>query len=228
MAKAATAIQTKARVSTPKVPRTRAPKSPISFAYDGATITSNIARIKANDEAQEKLVHQTCLMCVVQVLEHRNTDFATRLLNALGKGWRTTSLVKWAEHHMPIKLKTVRATDTGATTRSFKVLPEDDATWKRIKARFDRDPSKFVSELPTFWDYDPEVTDFKGVDFLKLIESAVKRAEKANVYPKGHAKEGQPLSAEDAKKNNLIGLAQARTLLSTLKGSVHPGTSATQ
>lgn len=228
----AKAVATKAKVSRPKSTQKGAANDAktaksVNFAYDGATITANIAKIRANDAEQEKLVHLTCRQCVVQIMAHRNTDYATRLLNALGKGWRTTSLVKWVENFTPVKLKSSKNADTGVTTRAFKVLAEDDPLWIAARKKFDKDPEKFTN-LPTFWDFDPEVIDYRGVDFLKLIESAVKKAEKANVYPKGHVKEGQPLSAEDARKNNLVGLAQARALLSTLRGAVHPGTAATQ
>lgn len=208
-----------------KVSKAKATASPFAFDFSASTITAALARIKANDAAQEALVHATVQRCICQIMAHRNTDFATKLLNTLGKAWRTTSLVKHLEHFVPVKLKSSKDSDTGTVTRSFKVLAEDDPAWIAARKRYDANPAKFI-DVPTFWDFDPEVTEFKPINFIAIIEQAVKRAERSNVYPKGHAKEGQPLSKEDAAKNNLLGLAQAKALISTIKGTVHAGSTA--
>lgn len=67
-----------------------------------------------------------------------------------------------------------------------------------------RTPVKYV-DIPAFWDFDPENFDLKPVDFISLLEAAVKRADGAKVYPKGHPKEGQPLSTADATREQLAG-----------------------
>lgn len=218
MAKATTRKPAKAKAA-----KAVAAPSVLAFAFDGATITSNIARIKANDDAQQKLVHQTALMCVAQIMTHRNTDYISRLLNGLGKGWRKTSLVKWAEHFMPVKLTVKRDKEAGTEERKFQVAKEDDKRWIELKGKFDADPVKFC-DLPTFWDFDPEVLDIKPINFLAIIEAAVKRADDPK-YPKGHPNAGEPLSAEDKAKCDFRGLAQAKALLKTLKGSVSSETS---
>lgn len=71
---------------------------------------------------------------------HRNTDYITRLLNGLSRGWRTSSLAKWAVAFMPVTLVTKKDKESGATSRSFKVASEDDAKWLASKARYDADP----------------------------------------------------------------------------------------
>jgi hypothetical protein len=190
-----------------------APK--VGLDYEGKTITSNIARIVANDEAQQSLVHSTALACVCQIMVHRNADYASRLLNKLGKHWRTASFVKWLGDFTPVSYQSSKNKDTGATTRKFTVLKEDDPKWIKMKAAFVKDADKYL-KIPTFWDYDPEKEDYRGVDLIAIIDRAIKQAEGANVYPKSHPKAGQPLSEEDAKKNNLLGLAELRAVRARL------------
>lgn len=197
----------------------------IKFAYDGALITKNLTTIKANDDAQEKLVHSTALACIAQIMMHRNSDFATRLLNGLGKGWRTESFVKWMTAFAPVSIKRVKQGE--ATVRTFKCFDETDPHWISAQKKLAKDADKFFN-LPTFWDFDPEVTEYKGVDLIALIERAVKKVEGANVYPKGHAKEGQPLSKEDAAKNNSRGLVEARALVARMKANVAAAPAAMQ
>lgn len=219
--KAAKKSPAKKKKTTAKVAAPKKAAAPAAFAFDftGSTINSNIAVIKKADIEQQKIVHTTALQCVCQIMAHRNTDYATKLLTSLGAHWRTNSLVKWVQEFTPCTYVSKKDKDTGATTRQFKVRAEDDPIWIAMKARYESDPSLFIA-LPTFWEYDPEKDVFDGFSIPAIIARAIKQSEKANVYPKGHSKEGQPLSEEDEKKVDLRGLATLKTISAQLAAGV--------
>lgn len=165
-----------------------------------AEVSKYIGVVKSMKQRYESTLHRTACACIVQVMEHRNCDLSSKLIEAIDKGsTRRNSLIKWFMIKAPVKWGKVGESD------AFKMAESDSAQWMEMKALYDKDKEGFIADLikRPFWELDPE-PQFDGFNLMAALETL---REKARLYSEGKKnKKGDLLTEEEKAKINLVGL----------------------
>lgn len=171
---------------------------------DAKSLTALIASIAKRNTRVREDVAVAAGGCVVHAILHGDVTFATKLISALGVGWRLNALQQWFLDFGPFVWVKEKDDKGKITYEGFKLNKD---TLAEYRAQYEANPVAFGSKLMAepFWVYKPE-GEFKPYNFKVELQKVIARGTK---LLKDEAHKGD-------ERNNFTGLDKAIEFAATL------------
>jgi hypothetical protein len=144
------------------------------ISHEPGHVLSMIANIAERSKALRDDVHTAAVSSSIHCIVHGDTRCINALFDAVGPGFRRAALAKWFNEFAPVRFE--KGDKAKGNEAKFVLKP---AVRDVLKARYDESSEEliaYIGKVP-FWEFSDEEKEFKGFDFKKVLEQAIKRAE---------------------------------------------------